>query len=210
VFVSTDVLDTLSETEIRSGIGEMIKAHIISGWEDTRAIARDYPRLTSDRAILTRYIRRSLEIKKRIIEVDEFDRKERLVMNYGHSFGHAIESATDYAIPHGIAVTMGMALANDLSCRMGLLSPAAYDELHPLLVSNYAGFERVPIPVDRFFSALGKDKKNVGQQISLILLRGPGQVFRGQYPNDERLRGLCGASLKRLVEGREVELCRNP
>ena len=58
------------------------------------------------------YIRSSLEIKRAIIEADEFDKGPRNILNYGHSFGHAMESATDFAIPHGIAVSIGMDMAN--------------------------------------------------------------------------------------------------
>lgn len=191
IIISTDVLDSLNDTDMRSGMGEMIKVHIISGWKDTRAIAADYPRIITDKQLLVHYIRRSLEIKKIRIEADEFDCNERLVMNYGHSFGHAIESATNYAIPHGIAVTMGMDMANYVSLRFGLIGQEVYEEIHALLALNYAGFEQSCIPEDRFFEALARDKKNLGADLSLILARGPGQVFRGRYPNDERLRSAC-------------------
>ena len=191
IVISNDVLNTLDETDLRSGIGEMIKVHIISGWDDTHAIAADYRKILRHKQLMRYYIRRSLEIKKAIIEIDEFDRNERLVMNYGHSFGHALESATDYAIPHGIAVTLGMDMANYVSFRFGLTGRAVYDELHEILALNYAGFEKTLIPEDKYFDALAKDKKNVGGYVSLILMRGPGQVFRDRYPNDERLRSIC-------------------
>lgn len=191
ILISPGVLATLSETDIRSGIGEMIKVHIISGWKDTQAIAADYPKIARDKNVMTCYIRRSLEIKKNKVEADEFDCNERLVMNYGHSFGHALESATDYAVPHGIAVTIGMDMANYVSCRLGLVEWRVYDEIHSLLAVNYVGFDHIPIPEDRFFAALAKDKKNIGGDLSLILMRGPGQVFRDRYPNDERLHSIC-------------------
>lgn len=191
IIISTELLASLADADLRSGLGEMIKAHIIAGWEDTRSIAADYPRLLADRPLLTRYIRRSLEIKKLAIEADEFDRDERLVMNYGHSFGHAIESATRYAIPHGIAVTIGMDVANYLSSRLGYLDRRTFDELHQLLAANYAGFERVPIPEERFFAALAKDKKNEDGGLSIVLMRGPGRVFVERRPDSEQLRSLC-------------------
>jgi 3-dehydroquinate synthase len=191
VRISMDVLDTLSVQEIRSGIGEMIKVHVIAGWEDTRRIAQDYPRLLTDRALLASTLRRSLEIKKVKIELDEFDRKERLIMNYGHTFGHALESATDYAIPHGIAVTLGMDLANYTSLQTGLINRETFDELHDIMTANFGGFEQTPVPEGRFFDALTKDKKNQGQDISLILLRGPGEVFLKRTPNDASFQQLC-------------------
>lgn len=206
ILISTEVLDTLEETDVRSGIGEVIKVHIISGWNDTRALAAAYPRIAEDKALLAHYIRRSLEIKKGKIEADEFDRRERLVMNYGHSFGHAIESATDYAVPHGIAVTIGMDMANYVSARFDLIGRDVYDEIHPLLATNYAGFEGTPIPPDRFFAALSKDKKNVGDLVSLILMRGPGELFREQYPHDERLRGICREYFTELRRSRISDL----
>lgn len=191
IFISTDLLGTLDETDVRSGLGEMIKAHIISGWEDTRAIAADYMRIIEDRQIMAYYIRRSLEVKKVMVEVDEFDRNERLIMNYGHSFGHAIESATDYAIPHGIAVTIGMDMANYVSHRFRFIGREVYDELHSLLAMNYAGFEQIPIPEERFFAALARDKKNIGGDVSLILLRDPGRVFRDRCSDNQQLRSIC-------------------
>ena len=58
-----------------------------------------------------------------------------------------------------------------------------------------------PIPDDRFFTALARDRQNVERDVSLILMRGPGQVFRGRYPNDERLHSLCREYLRALPEG---------
>ncbi len=208
IVISMEVLDTLPEPDVRSGIGEMLKVHIISGWDDTRAIIADYPRLLSDRDALARTLRRSLEIKRIKVEVDEFDEHERLVMNYGHTFGHAIESATDYRIPHGIAVSIGIDLANFTSWRLGLLDQATYDALHPTIAANYRGFEHVAIPRERFFDALAKDKKNVDAAVTLILLRGPGRVFRERYPLDERLRGLCEEFLSAMQASAERVTCR--
>lgn len=210
ILIAPDVLRSLDDGAIRSGIGEMLKVHVIAGWDDTRAIAADYPKLASDESVLLRTLRRSLEIKQSKIELDEFDRKERLVMNYGHSFGHAIESATDYALPHGIAVTIGMDLANYFSWKLGLLAGGVFEELHRLLEPNYRGFEQTAIPRERFFAALGKDKKNRGEALSLVLLRGPGEVFVDRYANDQRLRGLCDTFLDRLASAEVGELCQSP
>lgn len=191
VVIALDFLNTLSEADLRSGIGEMIKVHIIAGWKDTRKIARDYPGLLSDRKQLIATLQRSLEIKKTKIELDEFDRKERLVMNYGHTFGHAIESATQYRIPHGIAVSLGMDIANCVSEAFGLISASAVQEMRPMLKANYRDFEHVPVPEQAFFQALAKDKKNPDAGVSLILLKNPGEVFLMPCALDDKLRKLC-------------------
>jgi len=90
-------------------------------------------------------------------------------MNYGHSFGHAIESATDFLIPHGIAVTIGMDIANYVACRFGTITESQYLKMKTVLKDNYAGFDHIHMPHDAFFKALSKDKKNTGAHLKLIL-----------------------------------------
>lgn len=200
IVISTTVLETLDEPDLRSGIGEMIKAHIVAGWDDIRALARDYEPMTADRTLLLGHVRRSLEIKKRLVETDEFDRGARLVMNYGHTFGHALESATDYRLPHGIAVTIGMDMANFHALRLGLIDAAVYDELHKLLRSNCRGFEGVGVDVARFFAAIGRDKKHRGTGLTLVLMDGgPGRLVVRRYADDDAFRERCLRYLEQLA-----------
>lgn len=197
IAISTRVLATLTDRDLRSGIGEMLKVHAIDGPASFDAIAADYPRLFTDSAVLRHYLYRSLEFKKRLIEEDEFDRGPRQIMNYGHSFGHAIESATDFAIPHGVAVTLGADMANYVAVCLGRMDNGHYRRMHPTLAANYAGFERIPIPLDAFLSALGKDKKNAGAQLALILPDAGAHITRGQYANDENFRAICADYIAR-------------
>ena len=169
ISISTRLLETLDERDVRSGIGEMLKVHVIDGPQAFDQIAQDYSRLTREPEVLQHYIRRSLEIKKTIIEQDEFDRSIRNIMNYGHSFGHAIESATNFGIPHGIAVTIGMDMANYVAVKFDRMAQDHYSRMHPALAANYAGFEKVEVPFEPFMQALSKDKKNAGKQLGLIL-----------------------------------------
>jgi 3-dehydroquinate synthase len=189
--ISAEVLKTLEAKEMHSGVGEMIKVHMISSPEDITALGADYPRLFSDPAILKNRILRSLKIKQAFIERDEFDQGDRLLLNYGHSFGHAIETATEYAIPHGIAVTLGMDIANYVSMKMGLLESSAYHSLRPLLLANSRPFERVEIPLAAFFAALAKDKKNTDANLNLVLSKGPGAIFRQKVALTPEFRGWC-------------------
>lgn len=191
VLISTDVLSTLPEADLRSGIGEMIKVAVIAGQEDADRITQDYPKLLKDRAVLERTIRRSLEIKKTLIEKDEFDKDARLVLNYGHTFGHALESATQYAIPHGIAVTIGMDIANRFSEKIGLVAKGSLDRLNAVIAENFRGFENVPVPEEKFFDALSRDKKNAGADVRCVLLRGPGKVFLDRRPLAGALKDFC-------------------
>ena len=202
IHVAVDVLDTLTLQDLRSGTGEIIKVHVIDGWDSTRELAADYSSLLEDRRLLERYVRRSLEIKRRIIEVDEFDTDIRLTMNYGHTFGHAIESATGYEVPHGIAVTLGMSIANYFSWQLELIGAQVFAELQHLLARNYAGFDHLFHAGDAFLAAMARDKKNTGERQALVLLRGPGAVFRTELPRTDVTR--LSAEFERWLSGKPV------
>lgn len=185
------LLRTLSEVNVRSGIGEMLKVHAIDGPNSFARIASAYPHLQSDSEILLHFIKRSLEIKKTFIEADEFDTGLRNVMNYGHSFGHAIESATQFEVPHGIAVTIGMDLANHVAVNMGRVAHSHFERMHPVLMQNARGFNKALIPQDRFMAALSKDKKNVGARLSLILPDASCMPQRTVTDDSPTFRAIC-------------------
>ena len=109
-------------------------------------------------------------------------------MNYGHSFGHAIETATNYAIPHGIAVTMGMDIANFVAAELGVSSSSHFDRMHDVLDKNCKTYRHVNISVDLLLNALSKDKKNSATQLKLILPNESGEISIGLYDNNEKLR----------------------
>jgi 3-dehydroquinate synthase len=191
VWIADPVLRTLAGHDIRSGVGEMLKVHAIEGPDAFDRIAADYARLLDDGAVRRRYVYRSLDIKKRLIEQDEFDRGVRNIMNYGHSFGHAIESATGFAVPHGIAVTMGMDMANYVSARLGVGARKHFERMHRPLALNFAGYERADIPAEAVLGALSRDKKNTDQQLTLILPDHNARIGRCTRPMDEAFRSAC-------------------
>lgn len=192
VFIDVTFLDTLAEHDVRSGVGEILKVHAIDGPESFDALARDYDRLFSDKATMIAYIRRALSIKKPYIEEDEFDRTSRQIFNYGHSFGHAIETATDFAVPHGIAVTMGMDLANFAAARLALVGADTFERMHPLLKRNYRGYEAVPVAMEPFLAALRRDKKNVGTHEVTVIMPGPdGRPRHVRRAADRQFSDVC-------------------
>lgn len=199
ISVCTQFLDTLDDRDIRSGIGEIIKVHAIESAAAFDQLAADYDSLGSDRSVLLAYIRHALRIKKRFIEVDEFDRGARNIFNYGHSFGHAIEAATDFAVPHGIAVTMGMDMANRIATLRGLLPESQYVRMHTVLRKNYAPFAATSIPLDDMLSALMKDKKNTSNRLVLIFAVGSdAKIQRIEVPRDEEFHHQCQTFLDEL------------
>lgn len=191
IWIADHVLGTLDDRDIRSGVGEMLKVHAIDGPEAFDRIGTDYRAIVRDPGVRRLYIRDSLKIKRRIIEQDEFDRGLRNVMNYGHSFGHAIESATDFAVPHGLAVTIGMDMANYVAYNVGVGDRSHYERMHPTLAENYAAFARTEIPLKRFFTALSSDKKNTDGALTLILPDKSARVHPGTYPDTSAFREIC-------------------
>lgn len=199
IFICTSFLDTLDPKEIHSGVGEIIKVHAIDGKEAFDRLAKDFDRVFTDRAMLREYIQSALLIKQRYIEQDEFDRGIRNIFNYGHSFGHAIESATKYAVPHGIAVTMGMDMANYIAVLRGLLPAAEYERMHPVLRSNYKEFAGQKIDQDAMLAALMKDKKNTSTMLGLIFPNGESaEIRRDLVPPDDQFRAQCGKFLAEM------------
>lgn len=174
IWICTDVRKSLSLIEIKSGIGEILKAFAIDSDESWAYLEQDFNYLLSDDQLLQKYIKKALLIKKKFIEVDEFDKDIRNIFNYGHSFGHAIEAATCFSVPHGIAVTIGMDIANDIAVKLGLLPKQIFVERHKVLASNYVGYQGVDIDFQAFWSALLKDKKNTASALKLILPKGDG------------------------------------
>jgi len=169
VTIDSEFLRTLSTEDIRSGLGEMLKVHAISSPAEFDKMAKEYEKVLTDSEAMLLAIRRSLLIKKELIEIDEFDRGPRNVMNYGHSFGHAIESATDYGIPHGIAITIGMDLANFVAGNIGVCDMSHFQRMHPILRRNYESFSDFPISADKLLEALKRDKKNLATTLRLVL-----------------------------------------
>jgi 3-dehydroquinate synthase len=187
VFSDVELLQTLPPRELRAGLAEIIKYGLICDpifldWLETN-LAR---LLSGDPAALTYAICRSCEIKAAIVGRDERETGERALLNYGHTFGHAIEAATGYSDwLHGEAVGTGMLIAADLSARMGLLTAADVARVRAVLLA--AG---LPVAAPRCGRAraleyMGIDKKAKAGRIRLILLRKLGEAFlTGEYPDD--------------------------
>lgn len=195
VIIDRTFLRTLSDCELRSGIGEIIKVHVIDGPGTFDALAAEYDYLLGDHAILEDAVRRSLAIKRRIIEADEFDTGPRQILNYGHTFGHAIESASDYAIPHGIAITIGMDMANYVSVAIGELGPKDRARMKVITDRNSRGFKNTEIRFDVFKSAIKGDKKVSASGITVILPNRESIPVRLRLPLDDRFFGLCRSYL---------------
>ena len=187
IVIDVDFLQTLKKKEIYSGIGEMIKVHAINSPKSFNEISNTYEEIVENFDIMEKFIFNSLLMKKKLIEIDEFDTGLRNIMNYGHSFGHAIETATNYEIPHGIAVTIGMDIANYFAVAIGLSTQEHFKRMHSVMDKNCASYRHIKIDTGLLVSALRKDKKNSSTHLRLILPDQNGKITIGLYDSNNAL-----------------------
>lgn len=191
ILLDTTFLNTLEKKDILSGIGEILKVHMIKGISFFENAATHYDEMVVNQKVLLGFIWNSLLYKKELIEADEYDRGPRNVMNYGHSYGHAIETATSFGIPHGIAVSLGMDMANYQSFCMKRISEEQFLKWHNCLSKNYKDYRGVNIPLESFISAIAKDKKNIGCDLALILVQSIGNIEKIIVLKDESFKKNC-------------------
>jgi 3-dehydroquinate synthase len=194
VVSDTATLATLPERELRAGLAEVIKYGLIC---DAALFAWLEELLARDGAALGHVVRRSCEIKAAIVGRDEREQGERALLNLGHTFGHALESATEYKEwLHGEAVGAGLSMAAAMSRECGLLTAAEAGRIVRLL-------ERAGLPT-RIASVtpavalehMRIDKKVLGGRLRFVLLRGIGAAYlTADYPPaalERTLAAYCG------------------
>lgn len=136
------------------------------------------------------FIRRSLEVKKAVIEEDEYERDLRRILNYGHTFGHALEAITNHGVPHGIAVAWGIDLVNFTAWRTGRIPFAHFEEVHEFIARHFAWHVSRPIDADELIDATRRDKKNRNGLLTLIIPKEIGTLAIIQRPYDQELYDL--------------------
>jgi 3-dehydroquinate synthase len=166
VYIDVTFLETLPEEQIRAGIGEAFHYAMLMG-KDTATLLAHYV----EEEKWSDLIKLTLGIKKSFVEEDEFDGGRRRYLNYGHCFGHALEAATGFSIPHGIAVAQGIDMANYISLRQGKITNDEFMERRKLIQKLFVQ-NMMPIDYDtgKLLQALRKDKKNLTDHYGVILV----------------------------------------
>lgn len=203
VIINPVFLKTLTLDAINSGLGEVLKLCITGGTyfvdlfsqhvHQGRVVSFD-----SYRPLITA----ALQVKKAIVEVDEFELNHRRSLNYGHTLGHAIEVLSDYEIPHGQAVVIGMAMVNELSYRHGLLSAADLKTLNTLcydLIDDTVMACLAAIHLDTIISLVQKDKKTIGQMTSFVFMKSLGDTRFVKLQLDAKLLSDIETALQRVL-----------
>jgi 3-dehydroquinate synthase len=178
VISDVQTLDTLPDRELRAGLAEVIKHGVALDAPFVDWLEQNMAQLLArDRTALAHAVRRSCELKAAIVAADERESSVRAHLNYGHTFGHAIEAATGFG-PwlHGEAVATGMVIAAELSVRAQLLKPADAARIRALVARAGLPVRPPPLPLERWHDLMSHDKKASGGRTRFIVLDGLGRA----------------------------------
>lgn len=187
VLIDPDVLDTLDPRCIREGIAEVVKAAAIADanlWQELTIYRDEFDVITHAESVILQ----ALQVKKQVVEEDEFDNSVRLLLNFGHTIGHAIEKSVGYGeVSHGEAVSLGMVAITQAAVQKKLTSPAVFEKLCTLLENFHLPIHKKTLKLDNetLVHAIMNDKKTRGSQIQLILLETIGQAKVLTIPTKE-------------------------
>jgi 3-dehydroquinate synthase len=201
VIIDTATLTTLPDREFRSGIAEIIKYGAALDATFFEWLDANMDALVARKPDVLAYaIQRSCEIKAAIVAEDEFERRQdggRALLNFGHTFGHAIETAMGYGTwLHGEAVACGMVLASDFSASEGLLDMQTATRIRALIARTGLPTTLPSVTSQEMLTHMSRDKKNSGGNIRLILLNTLGQAFMTRDSSASRIAAFLDKQIK--------------
>ena len=198
VIADVAVLDTLPDRELRSGIAEVIKHGFaldaaFVAWLETNIEKL----LRKDREALAYAVRKSCELKARIVAADEREAGERALLNFGHTFGHAIEAGTGYgAWLHGEAVAAGMVMAAELSALMGDLKKTEVGRVRELVRRAGLPIAGPALAPERLIELMALDKKAAKGRMRFVVLESIGRARLRADVDDAAVRRAIVAAVQ--------------
>lgn len=185
VICDPEMLQTLPEQEYLSGLAELIKTAIIGDKELFDLIERSADKIMArNPQLLTELVAGSVRIKGRVVSEDEMEAGLRRILNFGHTFGHAVE--IQKGIKHGFAVASGMELAVEYSFEKGLIHSEDKNRIIGML-KRFELVEKVDIPSDQIEKLVLRDKKKTGSEIHFVFTTGIGKALIEKVPVTEVL-----------------------
>lgn len=188
VYINVSTLKTLPPVQFVSGMGEVIKHGIIRDKGFYEFIKNNYEEIKKlDSVTLIKMAKRNCEIKAGVVELDEKESGLRAILNFGHTIGHAAESALNFGMTHGECVGLGIAAVCHIAQKRGLISEAETADIEDTL-KRY-GFElkaELPEP-DEIYSFMQKDKKKANGKLNFVLPIKIGEVIRTDDVSKEEI-----------------------
>jgi 3-dehydroquinate synthase len=182
VVADPQVLRSLPEREYRAGLAEAVKHGLIADREYFAWLGDQADRIAArEVGTLTRLVQRSVEIKAAVVADDERESGRRAILNAGHTVAHAVEHASDYTLPHGEAVAVGLVAECRLAEGLGVARAGLAADVAALLsrLGLPSGLDR-RLPRDRVLAAMSQDKKNRAAAVRFALAREVGAMFPGE------------------------------
>lgn len=180
VYIDLDFLSTLPNEEIVNGIAEIVKAAIIKDGEFFTYLESNIDRVVKlEKEFIDNAIILSLKIKANIVQTDEKESGLRKILNFGHTIGHSIEILSDFEIPHGRAVGMGMKVETLISEKIGILKSEERDRIFQLLKKSKLLDISFKAPVDEIIKKTILDKKTRKGVVEYSLIKGIGKAVYG-------------------------------
>ena len=202
VFLAPCFLETLDKKDFVCGLGEIIKTKILKTPNDLSVLQQMIVDISTGKSV-ENVIFETLVVKKYLVEKDEFDSDVRQLLNFGHTFAHAIESATNYAVNHGTAVLIGIDMAFSYSLVTGRIGETLASHLQSLLRPIYRPYTKdLFIDLDVFQDAIISDKKNPNSEVMTILIPveqdGDVQIIKESVRPDKQFFDFCERFISRI------------
>jgi 3-dehydroquinate synthase len=183
VICDTSMLQTLSQDEYLSGLAELIKTGVIGDESIIEILENRFPDVMKrDRGILTDLVARSVRFKASVVSEDEKETGKRRILNFGHTFGHAVE--LHQSVKHGFAIASGMELATIFSLKKGYIRKDESDRIITLL-KKYSLLNDHDIPAEDISKLILHDKKKAGEDIHFVFTEGTGKATVRKIPVGE-------------------------
>ena len=198
IFIDVRFIDTLSHGDYLNGWGELLKFALTSDPTFYDEVKQEKQLIPCER--IAYYIHKGLFTKKLVIEKDEFESDLRRVLNYGHTFGHALEAYTDNEIPHGQGVIWGIDVVNYIAWKEGLISEEYYLDIKSLIKRGFLTEEVKVAEPEELFEIIKTDKKVKGNIMSFAMLNAPSHLFVYPMQIDDKLKSLFLDYLKETHE----------
>ncbi|MDD7157928.1 MAG: 3-dehydroquinate synthase [Firmicutes bacterium] len=183
VICDVDTFTSLGKTELEEGYGELCKYSLLSG-------VMFEPDKIGNASDAENMVKTCVDFKAKTVRNDEFDKGERRILNLGHTAAHAAERASDFKLPHGIAVYYGLKLTLSACRKLGVMSERDYENCKKIM-SAYDISTPFISDVKVIGRYIGADKKTKGDKITLALLRRAGEPFTAEFTLGEAVNLLC-------------------
>ncbi|GAB3589217.1 3-dehydroquinate synthase [Calidifontibacter terrae] len=188
VVCDLDLLRTLPRRDLVAGAAEVVKCGFIVDPQILELVERDpVAALDVDGEVLPELVERAIRVKAEVVTEDLRESSLREILNYGHTFAHAIEQVEQYRWRHGDAVAVGMVFVAELACRAGLLSPELVERHRSVLTSLGLPTSYDTGRWDALLTAMGRDKKTRGARLRFVALTDIGAPTRLEAPQQEWL-----------------------